>query len=86
MTIHDNNYVVECSQCQDVSTYDERAYPMSAKQAVAAWNRRAERTCSNVTDEGGGFMCSECTWGDFGALQGVEVKYCPNCGAKVVER
>lgn len=51
----------------------------SLKEAVAAWNRRFERTCRYVGDEVSG-GCSECRgWLDPGC------SYCPNCGAKVVE-
>ena len=58
-------------------------------EAVSAWNTRAERTCTNVdTDDDCYFECSQC-----GSAALVEYKssgygvprYCPNCGAKVVE-
>lgn len=48
---------------------------------VAAWNRRAERTCCMV-DNGCEFCCSECDWH---CGYDDEPNYCPNCGAKVVE-
>ena len=47
------------------------------------WNRRAERTCHYVYDEMlCGWVCSEC-----GGLEPVcdNVRYCPDCGARVVE-
>ena len=46
------------------------------------WNRRADRTCRYVYDEGlCGWVCSEC-----GELEpvGDNVRYCPDCGARVV--
>lgn len=54
-----------------------------------AWNQRAERTCIRVvkTNERPGktvfnqwYACSEC-----GHPLNPNDKYCPNCGAKVVE-
>lgn len=55
-----------------------------------------ERTCRNVSDPPEGFLCSECGWGDFaepshlltgscyaGLAKGP--RYCPSCGARVVE-
>lgn len=56
---------------------------LSEDEAVEAWNRRAERTCHYVYDEMlCGWVCSEC-----GGLEPVcdNVRYCPDCGARVVE-
>lgn len=54
------------------------------EEAVAAWNRRAERTCRKVPGrmKYGRRMpeCSECGQ----SLGDKRWKYCPNCGAKVV--
>lgn len=55
------------------------------KQAIEAWNTRAERTCHTTWDiELTGrlrFKCSEC-----GAVSlDVAPRYCPACGARVVE-
>lgn len=66
-------------------------------EAHAAWNRREERTCRNVEPENeennwnelGFFTCSEC--GSTSKLDWAwhkdvdEYRYCPHCGAKVVE-
>lgn len=50
-------------------------------EADAAWNRRAERTCSIVRDEEVGcWRCSECGW----ELTPDEEQFCPMCGAKVI--
>lgn len=48
---------------------------------VAAWNRRAERTCRWKNVEGTLFI-SDCG-GSFDRV--VSDAYCPNCGAKVVD-
>lgn len=58
-----------------------------SEEEIAAWNRRAERTCRNLGKPKGSFLCSACGWGDFAPpglpLRGA--KFCPECGAKVVE-
>lgn len=62
----------------------------SEKEAIEAWNRRAERTCRMVRarwDDG------ECVWGcrctacgdRFTYETGTTWRYCPACGARVVE-
>lgn len=33
----------------------------------------------NISDSG--FLCSVCSFGDFGGFHGYEPNYCPNCGA-----
>ena len=30
-----------------------------------------------------GFLCSACTFGDFGLFRDYTPKYCPNCGARM---
>ena len=53
-------------------------------EAVAAWNTRAERTCRLNTAFIGyipaWYECGECKQPMFS-----KYRYCPNCGAKVVE-
>ena len=51
---------------------------------VAAWNRRAERTCRDKADAPQSFLCSRCGWFDTD-VDGLplEYAYCPNCGARV---
>ena len=56
------------------------------KELVAAWNRRAERTCSveRVVYPDGeieGYMCVACGYSFMPDIP----NFCPNCGAKVVE-
>ena len=68
------------------------------EEAIAAWNRRAERTCRNVCEwniDAFHFTCSECgaeiggdDWGDSPVFVGdyhEQLSYCPNCGARVIE-
>ena len=58
----------------------------------AAWNTRAERTCH--ADQHGGyryrFECSACGYSSLThnceKMMDEPPNYCPNCGAKVVER
>ena len=56
------------------------------EQAVAAWNRRAERTCLDIGGEDGtngelyDFACSACGY----CCDLPDPGYCPGCGAKVV--
>lgn len=63
---------------------------------IEVWNRRAERTCNNISNPPSGFLCSECGWGDFAepshllttakyANNDKGPNYCPNCGRKVVD-
>ena len=58
-------------------------------QAVEAWNRRAERACSNVSGRPGEFECSECGATLYGGdetgfwIDNGDLVYCPSCGAKV---
>lgn len=78
-------YSVGCSdsECMGFETLLCKTTP---EEAIAAWNRRAERTCRNAHHVPEFiFKCSEC-----GAKvypegeRGVQVRYCPGCGARVV--
>jgi hypothetical protein len=67
------------------------------EEAVEAWNARAERTCQDADTRFNAWVCSECKatmlllFDDYGeptySVEGVAdvPRYCPNCGAKVVE-
>lgn len=67
----------------------------SVDEAAEAWNTRAERTCkaANVAEYAwDDFECSECGWVTWSFLMEHEgcgtvckPRYCPNCGAKVVD-
>jgi len=50
----------------------ESAEVIEAKEIICA---------KNISKEG--FLCSACSFGDFGGFHGYEPKYCPNCGAKI---
>ena len=60
-------------------------------EAAEAWNSRAERTChvtfERIFDEYPyeAPHCSECGQFFAGYVRGKWPRYCPNCGAKVVE-
>ena len=59
-------------------------------EAIAAWNARAERTCRmKPVYASNALECSECssyvaTWD--AECDVCSINYCPNCGARVVER
>ena len=56
----------------------------SEREAIEAWNTRAERTCHNADDRKVfWFICSEC--GGTRKLAHMVGNYCPYCGAKVVK-
>ena len=79
---------IRCKEC-GCRTWGSHAYD----KLVAAWNRRAERTCRNASFDPLGFRCSECgaedymdgsaiVWVDGGPQ---DASYCPHCGARVAE-
>lgn len=56
------------------------------KQAVAAWNRRAERACRIVRVQPGWWECDACGRSIRWDLdEPPHMHYCPRCGARVVE-
>lgn len=72
--------LVECAECAACTR------GVNWEEAKERWNTRAERTCMMERDEDGEWHCLECnttleSWCDSWAPD-----YCPNCGAKVVER
>lgn len=88
-------YVPECDHrdtCH-IANYERPANEWYTSEgfAVQAWNARWERTCHSIKTW---FKCSECRaeydeWDEHGMSDNVNVlslRYCPNCGAKVVER
>ena len=75
-----------CGTCDVVMGGNEAKTP---EELTEAWNARAERTCRNKAKSPSTFWCSECDcavedWTDVGGTL-MNVSYCPNCGAKVVE-
>lgn len=86
----DDPHVVQCDDC------DASASGMSVGEAIAAWNRRAERTCQIVVSVDrnpasyGGMVhrCSSCRKALPGSLfrnGWIKLDYCPRCGARVTE-
>lgn len=54
------------------------------KDAVLLWNRRAERTCRDLTPTRREFTCSACGCEAEVYIHSEETgAYCPNCGARV---
>lgn len=81
-------WFVRCSDGDTCGTCGPDRETRSA--AIEAWNTRAERTCTN-SYRGGctvAFKCSSCGDSVFypkkGSGKHVKLKYCHNCGAKVV--
>ena len=78
---------------------DDLTRTLAIGRAVSAWNRRAGRTCRNVCEWNTSgtfhFTCSECgaevccdDWGESPVFVGdykEPLRYCPSCGAKVVD-
>lgn len=78
---------IECTQCGCAMDEYEAGDPETLTEH---WNRRAERTCTDV--EGGDFFrCSACGCEVMRVADGWkplymgEINYCPNCGARVVD-
>ena len=81
---------VRCESCGS-STDSEYS---TVEEAVEAWNTRYEPTCTMEADEDAYSMviCSKCGYVEESLLFVPEDgpieftgKYCPNCGAKVIE-
>ena len=73
----DDPHVVQCDDC------DASASGMSADEAMAAWNRRAERTCHDEAGSPMSFLCGECWWFWNDPEDELGFRYCPNCGARI---
>ena len=73
--------------------YKWTPYFSTEAEAIEAWNTRAERTCQMTeifcgTASGIEWVCSECGSTCFVSEPldtDEQPRYCPNCGAKVVE-
>lgn len=77
-----------CSIVEDMPTADvvpmkfhERCMELEIKKRA---NMVEHKRGKNISEDG--FLCSVCTFGDFGGFHGYEPNYCPNCGAKMDER
>lgn len=89
------HYIVKCGACYSTSGVMQLSKPA----AVAAWNRRAERTCRMERVEWRDaigdheirrhkFVCGNCGLeleADLISKPKYPYQYCPSCGAKVVE-
>lgn len=83
-------WYVSCSTCGATG-----GYGATKAKAIAAWNRRAGRSCSpkffdNLRETNGSgdawAVCSECGWLLCVLTEKQEwPRYCPGCGAKVVD-
>lgn len=81
---------IEVSHADDCWVLEYEGYcdiaASEREQYIAAWNRRAERTCKRLRPYygdapviGAPCICSECR-----QELAADHRYCPNCGAKVV--
>ena len=90
-------YSVDCTVCGAGTSYFGKGLPDAKGRAVAAWNRRAERTCRIVPMDAagnppyrtGGLIlnelsdgCSECGYPFDTPNRGIP-HYCPSCGARI---
>ncbi len=57
--------------------YDKRRRE-AVRMAIEALERKQGK---NISKDG--FLCSVCTFGDFGGFHGYEPNFCPNCGAEM---
>lgn len=77
-------YTIYCPSCKLKLT---KAGYMSDKEAIKVWNTRYQTTCHNTNDPNArNWNCSRC--GEsfvVNAADSEPFKYCPGCGAKVVE-
>lgn len=84
-------YDVQCQQCGALPFLGRRRGSgrfKSMDDVIAAWNRRAERTCHDTGARKVFFVCSEC--GEAYRKDSMRLwhhkpwSYCPNCGARVI--
>lgn len=89
--MHMGRGMVQCCKCGASTDPDEAKTP---EELIKAWNTRYERTCeSSYCKETDEWQCHNCG----GTLQSCAMfdpdvdgfvdtpKFCPNCGAKVIE-
>lgn len=76
-------YTVGCSDSECIG-YETWLLKPTVDEAVAAWNRRAERTCLakpyEVDGETGFYDCIECECGE---VNDVSARYCNGCGGLI---
>lgn len=67
-------------------TDEDITKPLLIKRVIETWNRRAERTCRDLTPTRREFTCSACGCEAEVYIHSEETgAYCPNCGARVVD-
>lgn len=75
------------TEAEAIEVWNTRVRSVHEEAAIEAWQlikEYKERTCSNTSGEKRKFICSECH--DVWSKPSVDLfKYCPSCGAKVVE-
>ena len=76
-------HLIECDDCKE---YGHGAYVVARTEAEAieAWNTRAERTCKH--ERMFNLVKRECDGKRYSWREMDMPNYCPNCGAKVVNR
>ncbi len=86
---YERGYFVECNDCfAKTSNFGSEG----KAESIVAWNTRAERTCKRVDVDGYSFRFECSTCGYVTLVHNCETRldelpnYCPNCGAKVVDR
>lgn len=82
-------YTVGCSDSECMG-YETWLLKPTKEESIAAWNRRAERTCSiSYEYDGVPFFhpihVHELTCGHYVRLFEDAPRYCPYCGARVVD-
>ena len=89
-------YTVGCSDSECMG-YETWLLKPTKEEAIAAWNRRAGRTCQFFYDEKPGeYMCSACGEQVSGSNPDDEYEvsakavlewfnFCPHCGARVIK-
>ena len=74
---------VECGSC---GAWSKTHWGDGAQEKTAeAWNRRAERTCHDEAGSQQSFLCGGCGWFWNDQEDELGFRYCPNCGARVVD-
>lgn len=91
MTIYKSLYMVECTTCgatigRSINLNDDPDTLNTRDEVMEAWNLRdveskPERTCRPVIEDETK-VCSNCGYD----IDGYGWRYCPNCGARIVEQ
>ena len=74
---------MEYEQARILKEYIEQLQHEAFEEGFKIASEQGQRHGRNISENG--FLCSECTFGDFGGFHNYKPKYCPNCGAKMDE-